>query len=294
MLYTVQFAVWETRTKDFEEFAEYAQKHESELDSNYAREETKPSYKKHRSNVFEREETTADHPVVCISRQTTQAFCEWLTMVDHAKGLIPADYAYRLPSDLEWSSAALVKEDRNPDLSPFKRETTAILPDICKSGAYPEYPLGNLKGSEYDRHNVPHTGILKVDDGYVKTCPVGRFAPNPLGIFDLLGNVYEKCLDFKYDDDEAYERWMLDSQVDRGPSYDRFIPNLATRYGWMGQEVGFRIVLAQKGILPYGYHGERPTMPYSKRLERKAAAPEAKPDRKETPMPQSRPHDLRI
>ena len=290
-LYTVQFAVWETRTKDFEAFAEYVQSHLSESHSKYVLAETEPAYRKHRSSVFDGEEVTPNHPVVCVTRQSAQGFCEWLTKTDRSKGIIPNDYVYRLPSDMEWSAAALVEEDRNPDLSPFKREKTAVLPAISRYEGYPNYPLGNLKGSEYERNEISHTGILEVDDGYVKTCPVGQFAPNSFGIFDLLGNVYEKCLDLRYDDKEAYESWMLDSYVDRGSAYDRFRPNLTARYGGYGEEAGFRIVLAQVDIMPYGYHGERPTKSYAKRLESmrqlNTAALESKPEWEDTSKPDS-------
>jgi len=40
----------------------------------------------------------------------------------------------------------------------------------------------------------PHEDWL--DDGYAKVAPVGSFEPNPFGIHDVIGNVYELCRDW--------------------------------------------------------------------------------------------------
>ncbi len=46
-----------------------------------------------------------DHPVVGVSWDDAQAFCQWLTQKEQAEGKLPKGVKYRLPSDEEWSWA---------------------------------------------------------------------------------------------------------------------------------------------------------------------------------------------
>ncbi len=91
----VLFATWETRFKDFEEFAKPARHPD-------------PSWRK---TTFKQGST---HPVVNINCKEAEAFCRWLTEVERHIGLISKDQAYRLPTDAEWSEAARTK---NPQAS---------------------------------------------------------------------------------------------------------------------------------------------------------------------------------
>ena len=45
-------------------------------------------------------------PVTGVSRRDAEAFCRWLTTVERERGLLDRWQRYRLPNDLEWSSAA--------------------------------------------------------------------------------------------------------------------------------------------------------------------------------------------
>jgi hypothetical protein len=100
------------------------------------------------------------HPVVGVSWEDASAFCTWLTSRERACGHVSAAACYRLPSDAEWSNAV----------------------------GQAKYPWG-------DQWPVPagagHYSSADAQRG--GTSPVGTYAPNAKGIFDLGGNVWEWC-----------------------------------------------------------------------------------------------------
>lgn len=122
---------------------------------------------------------TADHPVVNVSWADAHLFCEWLTKREIWLGLIDPRYQYRLPKDEEWSAAAGL---------PYEHITTPK----ARSGIVEGFPWGP------DFPPPPGAGNyhprLHVDD-YTETSPVGSFAPNKYGLYDMGGNVWEWCMD---------------------------------------------------------------------------------------------------
>jgi formylglycine-generating enzyme required for sulfatase activity len=63
---------------------------------------------------------------------------------------------------------------------------------------------------------VPFPGIVG-DDGCVFTAPVGHYQPNPFGLYDMHGNVWEWCAD-----------WYGEKYYGRSPRDDRLGPNDAS------------------------------------------------------------------
>jgi formylglycine-generating enzyme required for sulfatase activity len=105
----------------------------------------------------------ADQPVVGVSWDDAVAFCRWLTQVTR----VP----HTLPTEAQWEAAA-------------RGGLTGKI-----------YPWGDEGPDEGGMHraNLRHDRTAK--DGYLFTAPVGSFAPNGYGLFDLAGNVSEWTLD---------------------------------------------------------------------------------------------------
>lgn len=122
---------------------------------------------------------TDQHPVVGISHNDAVAYCAWLSKV--------AGRTIRLPSEAEWEYA-------------------------CRAGSDSWYSWGEDPDAAYQHANVADGALeakyprttsfqraVRLDadegDGEVFTAPVGTFQPNPWGLHDMHGNVWEWCQD---------------------------------------------------------------------------------------------------
>ena len=106
-----------------------------------------------------REQTDA-HPVVGVSWADAQAFCAWLSRREKSAGRLPAGYLFSLPTEAQWEYACRAG-NRGPD------------PENLDDGAWHAGNSGKL----------PH--------------PVGTKRPNLWGLYDMQGNVWEWCLDWR-------------------------------------------------------------------------------------------------
>jgi len=125
-----------------------------------------------------RTEIEDNHPVVHVSWNDTQAYCNWLK---NSTGK-----AYRLPTEAEWEYMA-GNADKHTKFS------------------WGNYQPFNIRVSNLADENT--AAVLKwtkssdrifwgYQDGYVFTAPVGTYTPNDLGVHDLTGNVAEWCSDW--------------------------------------------------------------------------------------------------
>lgn len=96
------------------------------------------------------------HPVSQVTHADALAYARWLGRV--------------LPSELQWEYAAKAQRD-SLELHREPRDAQGK-------------PTANFWQGDFPLHN-------DVQDGFATSAPVGCFAPNPWGLFDMLGNVWE-------------------------------------------------------------------------------------------------------
>jgi formylglycine-generating enzyme required for sulfatase activity len=172
----VAFSIWETRLQDYAVFV-----NEGHWGQLWPR---KPEFA---------QET--NHPVVNVSWEDAKGFCTWLTKRERDLGMLTTNQAYRLPTDREWSAAVGLARE------------SGRTPETRRSAVFNHYPWGQPKIQPADKPSgrpraIIPAGVanyLGAEDGYRWTAPVGSFAPNRLGIYDLGGNVWEWCIDFADD-----------------------------------------------------------------------------------------------
>ena len=114
-----------------------------------------------------------DHPVLLVSWDDAEAFCRWLSQTEGR--------TYRLPTEAEWEYAA-----RGGTSTPWW--TGARAAELAGAGNSADAALHDA---------VPAADWCEEwDDRHAFTAPVGSYAPNPFGIHDVHGNVWEWCADW--------------------------------------------------------------------------------------------------
>lgn len=146
---------------------------------------------------------------------------------------------YRLPTEAEWEAAC-----RSGTATPFNTQTSISVDEANYWGHYP-YLIEENYFSQENLETKP--GIYREE-----TLPVGSFAPNALGLYDMHGNVGE----WAWDRYGAYDLENTDDPVGasegarrvvRGGAWNDFAKNLRSAYRAAMQPdlssamVGFRL-----------------------------------------------------
>ncbi|MFI5377711.1 MAG: SUMF1/EgtB/PvdO family nonheme iron enzyme [Tepidisphaerales bacterium] len=120
-------------------------------------------------------EQKGDHPVVQVSWNDANAFCDWLSKKS-GKTVV-------LPTEAQWEYA-------------------------CRAGSKTAYPWGDnpddgkgwANASDQSlKTKLPNApadcSFFSWDDGFAFTSPVGSFKANPFGLYDMIGNARQWCQD---------------------------------------------------------------------------------------------------
>jgi eukaryotic-like serine/threonine-protein kinase len=105
-----------------------------------------------------------NQPVEKVSYFDAMGYCYTLTQVERKAGRLPANLEYRLPTEAEWEYA-------------------------CRAGTTNLFSFGN-SAAEADRF------AWTAENSGAATHPVGQKLPNPWGLHDMHGNIWEWCLDW--------------------------------------------------------------------------------------------------
>jgi formylglycine-generating enzyme required for sulfatase activity len=134
-------------------------------------------------------------PVINVSWEEASAYAAWLARI--------TDRPWRLPSEAEWEYAARA----GTTTARWYEETEGADMEPCR---YMNGQDQSLDRSSYFTEGTKKAyasqGLWKpfeCDDHFVYTAPVGSFPPNPWGLHDMLGNVWEWVADCQYGYAEA-------------------------------------------------------------------------------------------
>jgi formylglycine-generating enzyme required for sulfatase activity len=171
-----------------------------------------------------------NRPVDQIHWSKAIAYCDALNAQQTALGKVPAGYQYRLPTEAEWEYA-------------------------CRAGTTTEFHYGpelfcDQARISYSYHSTPPASCGNPPG----SVPVGSYAPNAWGLYDMHGNLYEWCMD-------GYSPYTASAKTDpyfpggqfrsyRGASWNEFSSDARSarrRFNYPTASsffYGFRVVLA--------------------------------------------------
>ncbi|MBQ9771784.1 MAG: formylglycine-generating enzyme family protein [Lentisphaeria bacterium] len=163
----------------------------------------------------------ANLPVERVTWDNAVMFCEKL----NAGGYAPAGWKFALPSSGQWEYA-------------------------CRAGTKTPFFWGKtLDGSRANCNGTKPYGTSRKGAYLKKTSPVGSYDPNPWGIYDMHGNVWEWCADSSSANRKGKK--ILAREI-RGGSWGtgaiqcQAASRLSTNPASVNMTIGFRVVLVKE------------------------------------------------
>ena len=145
--------------------------------------------------------TEKNHPITGISWYDAKAYVIWLSQ--------KTGFKYRLPTEAEWEYAA---RNRGMNIK------------FCWGNKDPYIngkKAANIADESAGAYYSKWTVWKGYNDGFIYTSPVGNFASNALGLYDMGGNVWEWCEDVY--NKNAYKYHSIKNPLYTGKGHYRVI-----------------------------------------------------------------------
>jgi formylglycine-generating enzyme required for sulfatase activity len=176
-------------------------------------------------------------PVVCVSGEDAEAYAAWLSKKTGHHYAVPNEAQYEYALRAGTTTAYFWGQERDARACDYSNQ-----PDLDQAAAM----AGAPSGPQYR---------FQCHDGYAWTSPVGHYKPNPWGLYDMQGNIWEwtaDCLNNNYvgapTDGSTWRTGDCDGRMSRGGSYGNaamssYAAIRAPRHvGYVGHSWGFRVV----------------------------------------------------
>lgn len=170
-------------------------------------------------------------PATFVTWDDATAFCQKLTEREREAGRLPADWEYTLPTEAEWERACRAQTETKYSFGD----------DDSKLHEYAWFRPNVRRGHEPFAHEV------------------GQKKPNPWGLYDIHGNVWEWCRDWWSEklpggrDPEVTKPGRFHARVLRGGSWLDLAEECGTTarsgFDWPHRDskIGFRVALSSPG-----------------------------------------------
>lgn len=177
------------------------------------------------------------HPVVCVSGEDGEAYAAWLSKKTGHSYTLPNEAQYEYAARAGTTTAFFWGNQRDAKACEYSNQ-----PDLDQAKAMGDVPTG----PEYR---------FQCHDGFAYTSPVDHYKPNPWGLHDMLGNIWEWVGDCWNDDyrgapvdGSTWTQGDCDARPSRGGSYGNaaFSTYAGVRVprhsSYVGHSWGFRVV----------------------------------------------------
>ncbi len=177
------------------------------------------------------------HPVVCVSAEDAEAYAAWLSKKTGHNYSLPNEAQYEYSMRAGTTTSFFWGNERDARACEYSNQ-----PDLDQARALNNAPSG--PAYRFQCH-----------DGYAYTSPVGAYKPNPWGLYDMFGNIWEWTADCWNDNHEGAPgdgstrmTGDCDARPSRGGSFGNaafstYAGVRAPRHAsYVGHSWGFRVV----------------------------------------------------